>query len=49
MGGWLGPGTALDDAEMREILPLSRQELRPIGRETCSQSLLCARRSDRIG
>jgi hypothetical protein len=37
-GGWVGPRTGLDDAERRNILPLSELELRPLGRSTRSVS-----------
>jgi hypothetical protein len=47
IGGWLGPGTCLDEMESRKIKPLPGTELRTLGRPARSQSLyrLCYSRS----
>jgi hypothetical protein len=37
--GWVGPTTAMDDAERRKFLTLSGLELRPLGRPARSLSL----------
>jgi hypothetical protein len=44
IGGWVGPGTGLEDVEMRKILLLTGLELRPLDRSACSQSLYQLRR-----
>jgi hypothetical protein len=39
IGGWVGPGTGLDDEEGKQILRLLGFELRPVCRPSCSQPL----------
>jgi hypothetical protein len=38
-GGWIGPGTRLDDLEKKKFLTLPGLELRPLCRSVRSQSL----------
>jgi hypothetical protein len=39
IGGWVGPGTGLDDVERRKFMPLPGLELRPLGCPTRSAIL----------
>jgi hypothetical protein len=41
IGGWVGPGTSLDDVEKRKMLPLPGFELRSLGRPAQSLYPLC--------
>jgi hypothetical protein len=39
IGGWVGPGTGLDDTEKKKFLTLSRLELQPLRRPANSPLL----------
>jgi hypothetical protein len=39
IGGWVGTRTRLEDMEKRKFLPLTRLELRPLGRPARIKSL----------
>jgi hypothetical protein len=42
VGGWVGPGTGLDDMEKRNVLPVPGLELRPLIQHVASRYTDCA-------